>query len=100
MEDVVCRRFFLEPTQTLQRRYEALRAFFVQGASLPTIAERFHLTYHTARSRVRDFRAQCQAGHVPPFFRSRAEDDPQGTTPHKKRRSPKRLRSPTAASCA
>jgi hypothetical protein len=26
MKDTFCRRFFLEPTQTLHRRYEALRA--------------------------------------------------------------------------
>jgi hypothetical protein len=29
MKDTFCSRFFLEPTQTLHRRYEALRAVFV-----------------------------------------------------------------------
>jgi hypothetical protein len=29
MKDTFGRRFFLEPTQTLHRRYEALRAVFV-----------------------------------------------------------------------
>ena len=29
MKDTFCRRFFLEPKQTLHRRYEALRAVFV-----------------------------------------------------------------------
>jgi hypothetical protein len=25
------------------------------------------LTYHTVRSWIRDFRAQCRAGQIPPF---------------------------------
>jgi hypothetical protein len=31
MDDNACRRFFAEPEPTFQRRYEALRAFFVEG---------------------------------------------------------------------
>ncbi len=34
-------RFFLEPEQTFQRRYEALRAIFVDDEPLEHVAERF-----------------------------------------------------------
>lgn len=67
MDDNLCRRFFLQPDQPLHRRYAALRAFFIDGLSLGAIAQQFGVTYHTVRSWVRDFRAACQRGQVPPF---------------------------------
>jgi hypothetical protein len=70
MDDDVCRSFFLDPSQTLHRRYEVLRAFFVGAESQADIAASFNLTTSTVRSLVRDFRAQVQAGDVPPFFES------------------------------
>jgi Homeodomain-like domain len=76
MDDTPCRRFFLKPLQPLHRRYAALRAFFVDGQTLPTIADQFRLSYHTLRSWLRDFRADCRAGRVPPFLPSHAWDDP------------------------
>jgi hypothetical protein len=72
MDDTSCQRFFLEPLQPLHRRYAALRAFFVEGLSAHVIAVRFGVTYHTVRSWVRDFRAHCHTGQVPPFLPSRA----------------------------
>ena len=71
MDDTPCRRFFLEPVQPVHRRYAALRAVFVEGRSLQEAAEQFGSTYHTVRSWVRDFRAGCQAGQMPPFSPSR-----------------------------
>src|SRR5882724_10398114 len=68
MNDDACRCFFLDPPQTLHRRYEVLRAVFVGTESQADIAARFSLTISTVRSLVRDFRAQVQAGAVPPFF--------------------------------
>jgi hypothetical protein len=67
MDDNRCRQFFVEPSQPLHRRYLALRAFFVGGESYEAVAEQFGVTYHTIRSWVRDFRAQCQEGQSPPF---------------------------------
>ena len=64
MDDTPCQRFFLAPDQPLHRRYAALRAFFIDGLSLPALAERFGTTYHTVRSWVRDFRAACRAGRL------------------------------------
>ena len=88
MDDTPCRRFFLEPTQPLHRRYAALQAFFVEGLSPQAIAERFGVAYHTVRSWVRDFRAQCRAGQVPPFSLNRADADrrPQGPRGHRRGR--------------
>ena len=67
MKDAFCRRFFLEPTQTLHRRYEALRAVFVDQQPQTAVAKRFGYTYATLRRLVSDFRAQCRAGQAPPF---------------------------------
>ena len=67
MKDTFYRRFFLEPTQTLHRRYEALRAVFVDQQPQMDVAKRFGYTYATLRRLVSDFRAQWRAGQAPPF---------------------------------
>jgi hypothetical protein len=67
MKDSFCRRFFLEAKQTLHRRYEALRAVFVDQQPQMEVAKRFGYTYATLRRLVSDFRAQCRAGQAPPF---------------------------------
>jgi hypothetical protein len=67
MKDTLSRRFFLEPTQPLHRRYEALRAVLVDGQPQIEVAQRFGYTYNTMRRLVSDFRAQCRAGQGPPF---------------------------------
>jgi hypothetical protein len=41
MEGSHTSRFFLEPKQTFQRRYEALRAIFVDGEPIDQVADRF-----------------------------------------------------------
>jgi hypothetical protein len=41
MDDPRCRQFFLEPTETYHRQYEAIRAFFVEGRRLKEIAQQF-----------------------------------------------------------
>lgn len=70
MDDEHCRRFFLKPTQPLQRRYEVLRAFFVEHRPQADIATQFSLTPATVQSLIRDFRTQMQDGQVPPFLSS------------------------------
>jgi hypothetical protein len=99
MDDTPCRRFFLEPTQPLHRRFAALYAFFVEGLSAQDIGERFGLSYHTIRSWVRDFRGQCHAGQVPPFSPGRGVGG-SAAPPAASRRGRKSRPRPTAARSA
>jgi hypothetical protein len=94
MKDTRCRHFFLEPAQTLHRRYEALRAVFVDGQPQSEVAQRFGYTYNTMRRLVSDFRAQCCTGQVPPFSLLRSMDGlPDSTGPrHPLPRTPPSLR--------
>ena len=78
MKDTFCRRFFLEPTQTLHRRYEALRAVIVDQQPQMEVAKRFGYTYATLRRVVSDFRAHCRAGQAPPFSFPRSTGDLPG----------------------
>ncbi len=41
MDDQPCRSFFLQPRSTFHRRYEALRAFFIEGRPLAEVAAQF-----------------------------------------------------------
>ena len=75
-DDFLCQQFFLEPEQLLQRRYEVLRAFFVERCPMTQIAQQFGLSHGAVRNLVSDFRAKCQSGQVAPFFRSRHVDGP------------------------
>jgi len=76
MDDPRCEQFFLDPCQLLQRRYEALRAFFVERQPLPDLARRFGFAHGTLRNLVCQFRAQYQTGHVPPFSSNRRSAGP------------------------
>ena len=75
MDDRHCREFFLEPQQTFQRRYEALRAIFVNGEPLVRVAERFGYKVAALKSVVSRFRADRRRGVTPPFFCTTVEDD-------------------------
>jgi hypothetical protein len=78
MKDTFCRHFFLEPTQTLHRRYEALRAVFVDQQPPREVAKRFGYTSATRRRVVSDCRAPCRAGQAPPFAFPRSTGDLPG----------------------
>ena len=69
MDDSRCLHFFLEPTDTLHRRYEALRAYFVERRPLKEIAQQSGYSYNTLRDVIGDFRARCREDRVPPFSR-------------------------------
>jgi hypothetical protein len=68
-ETTHCRRFFLKPaaTDTLHRRYEALRAVFVEGRAMQEVAQQFDYRYDTLRALVAQCRAQIAGGTLPPF---------------------------------
>ncbi|MGI0129710.1 MAG: hypothetical protein ACREDE_04160 [Thermoplasmata archaeon] len=57
--------FFREPSHPLQRRYEALRAYFFEGRSAAEAARRFHYSAHSLEVLASQFRQ----GQLPPFFR-------------------------------
>lgn len=89
MEVTHPRRFFLEPTQTCQRQYEALRAVFVEDQPIDQVAQHFGYKLSTLRSMVSRFRADWGSGLTPPFFAARGEGDrpaPAPTDPARNRR--------------
>jgi hypothetical protein len=108
MNNTPCTNFFCQPTHPLHRRYEALRAVFLEHRPLQEVAAAFGYAYGSLRNLVTDFRAQCQAGQIPPFSLTRLGDDPLGrllrTTPHDRTRqqSPTAVTSPSRPgdSCA
>src|SRR5207249_11507507 len=51
-------RFFLEPKQTFQRQYEALRAIFVDSEPLDQVAARFRYKSSALRSMASRFRSE------------------------------------------
>lgn len=96
--DERCRLFFLQPQATFHRRYEALRAFFIDGQPLATVAERFGYRHTSFKSLVCRFRAACAHSAPPPFlFRTDAADPPVGAAV-KTRMARNHPRSPTSAS--
>jgi len=71
MDDARCRKFFSRPAQAYHRRYEALRAVFMEGHSQKEVADRFGFEYSSLRQLVYEFRQH--GGHVSdrsPFFAS------------------------------
>jgi hypothetical protein len=88
-------RFFLEPQQTFQRQYEALRAIFVEGQPLDQVAVRFGYKSSALRSMVSRFRADCRRGVTTPFFSPTDADDPSGQAPTQTDHIPNRPKLPT-----
>ena len=74
MDDSTCREFFSQTVNPYQRRYEALRAVFVDGRSQKEVAEEFGYQYSSLRQRVYEFRQHCrrskETSGESPFFAS------------------------------
>lgn len=94
-DDKGCRQFFLKPTETSQRQYEALRAFFVEGRRLREIAQQYGYQESFLRSMVRRFRAQVQSDDFRPFLFDRSSDGPQNTIAPPRQSRRKRQKLPT-----
>jgi DNA-directed RNA polymerase specialized sigma24 family protein len=61
--------FFSQPTHPYHRRYEALRAVFLEGRSQKEVAELFGYQYSTLRQLIDEFRQHCRdSGDASPFF--------------------------------
>ena len=97
MEDDLCRWFFLDPQETFHRRYEALRAFFVERRSLEETAVRFGYRVAALKSMVSRFRAGCRTGEASPFFFPTDVDAPRADDAAKIKRGPNWRMLPTAA---
>lgn len=97
MDDTGCRGFFLEPVATYHRQYEALRAFFIEGRRLHDIAQQFGYRETSLRSMVCRFRAQVQAGEVPPFLGNRPWGAPSASLKAQNQPSRRRQSSPMLA---
>jgi hypothetical protein len=89
-------RFFLEPKQTFQRRYEALRAIFVEDQPLDQVAVRFGYKPPALKSMASRFRADCRRGVATPFFSLTDADDPAGQPPAQAGHTPNLPKSPIA----
>jgi hypothetical protein len=98
MDDQDCRRFFLDPQQPLQRRYEALRAIFIEGRPLDQVADQFGYRPAALKSLVSRFRTRCRTGEPSPFLFAMDEDAPPVSEHAKTNRDPSLRRSPTAES--
>lgn len=68
--------FFLYPSDPMQKRYEALRASFVEELSADEVAERYGYSVHTVNALRRDFKA----GALPPIFQSLSKGPKQPHT--------------------
>ena len=95
MDDQGCREYFLTPQETSQRRYEALRAVFVDDEPLASVAQRFGDTLSTLKSMACRFRADCRRGVTPPFSFRTVEDDTPGRRAAKTDTDPKFQKSRT-----
>lgn len=82
--------FFLEPRQTFQRQYEALRAIFVDDEPLDRVAERFGYTPATLRSMASRLRSDRRQGVATPFFSRTVEGGPSEEARAERGRSPRR----------
>ena len=93
--DELCRLFFRQPQATFHRRYEALRAFFLDGEPLAAVADRFGYRRSSFKSLLCRFRAACTHGTPPPFSFRTDGDDPPGDDAVKIKMPPNNPRSPT-----
>ena len=86
MDDTPYREFFARPAQPYHRRYEALRAVFLDGRSQKDVAERFGYRYSTLRQLIYEFRRPGRdPGDASPFFASRSAGDRPRRAPRRRR---------------
>jgi hypothetical protein len=76
MDDQPCRSFFLQPRSTSHRRYEALRAVFIEGRPSAEVAAQFGYKPAALRVLISRFRRDIRGRDIPPFSSPTAADDP------------------------
>jgi len=95
MNGVDYKDYFTRPAEETQRRYEALRAVFVEQQPMKNVARQFEVSYGTVRNWAGEFRRGCDAGQPPPFSLRRAAVPQPASTMTK---SPK-FKPPTCGRC-
>ena len=88
---------FLNRLRPITASTEALRAFFIEGRRLHDIAQQFGYRETSLRSMVCRFRAQVQAGEVPPFLGNRPWGAPSASLKAQNQPSRRRQSSPMLA---
>ena len=77
MDDQPCKDFFLQPRSTFHRRYEALRACFIEGRPPAEVAARFGYKPAALNVLISRFRHDIRGQDIPPFSSPTAADDPR-----------------------
>jgi hypothetical protein len=77
MDDQPCRDFFLRPRSASHRRYEALRAFIIDGRPSAEVAVRFGYKPAAFKVLVSRFRHEVRGQGIPPFSSPTAADGPR-----------------------
>ena len=99
MDDAACRNCFARPTNAYHRRYEALRAVFVEGRAPKDVAAQFGLANRSLRQLVYEFRQHCRhAADASPFFENGKWAGLPGRRPRRRLRQKRSPRSPIAES--
>ena len=75
MDDQPCRDFFLRPRSTSHRRYEALRAFFIDGRPQADVAVQFGYKPAALKVLISRFRQDARSQGIPPFSSPTAAGD-------------------------
>jgi hypothetical protein len=77
MDDQPCRSFFLQPRSSSHRRYEALRACFIQGRPSAEVAVQFGYRPAALKVLISRFRHDVRGQDVPHFSSPMAAADPR-----------------------
>ena len=77
MDDQPCRDFFLRPRSTSHRRYEALRAFFIEGRPPAEVALQFGYKPAALKVLISRFRHDVRGQDLPPFSSPTAAGAPR-----------------------
>ena len=78
---------FLDPANSAQRRYEMLRACFVDNEPLQAVAERFGYSYGTVRNLCSEFRRNPTPAFFMPAQRGKKKDPENASTPTRRKTS-------------
>ncbi len=74
MDDQPCRDYFLRPRSPSHRRYEALRAVFIDGHPVAEVAADFGYKPATFKVLISRFRHDVRSHNGPPFSSPMAAD--------------------------